>query len=143
MPYTVDMGLTHVWTDGAACGTPGPGGWAVLLNGEIVSGQFPSTTNNAMELYAMYQAVDLCPNDQLLVIHTDSKLAIGLVNHGWHTDKAPLRGLVAMINDVARLKGIYLKFEKVKGHANDAGNIRVDKAARMQSQLMRATLART
>ncbi len=38
------------WTDGAAQPNPGPGGWAVWMDGQIYSGSVPYATNNQMEL---------------------------------------------------------------------------------------------
>ena len=47
----------YLYTDGAASGNPGPGGWgAVLICGSLrkeLSGAFALTTNNRMELYAV------------------------------------------------------------------------------------------
>ena len=47
-----------IYTDGACSGNPGPGGWAAILicRGveKVLSGFVPETTNNRMELMALY-----------------------------------------------------------------------------------------
>jgi len=92
-------------------------------------------------MFAAYQAVDHCPCSRDLVIHTDSKLVIGWLSQGWKMEHEHIRGIASAIFDVAQLKGVALRFEKVKGHASDDGNIRVDKAAQMQARIAKNVLA--
>ena len=54
---------TIVFTDGAAKGNPGPGGWAAIVvtpDGEVaeLGGGAPHTTNNKMELSGAIAALD-------------------------------------------------------------------------------------
>ena len=54
--------VIYLYTDGAASGNPGPGGWgAVLKCGNLrkeMSGGFALTTNNRMELLAVIKGLE-------------------------------------------------------------------------------------
>ena len=54
---------TIIFTDGAARGNPGPGGWgAIVAAGDIVTelgGREDHTTNNRMEITAVIKALEL------------------------------------------------------------------------------------
>ena len=56
------MGKINIYTDGAAKGNPGPGGYGIVLeyNGQTkeLSGGFKMTTNNRMELLAVIIALE-------------------------------------------------------------------------------------
>lgn len=131
----------NAWTDGASSGNPGPAGWAVLIDGELIADCVLYATNNEMELFAAYQAVANCPAYYELTIHTDSKLTIGLLGMGWHTVKPHLAALQAIVLEVAQLRGVALRFEKSKGHAFDENNNRVDRAAVTQARIAAGCVA--
>ena len=54
--------MIEIYTDGAARGNPGPGGWGALLRSgthyKELSGGFQCTTNNRMELLAVICALE-------------------------------------------------------------------------------------
>ena len=77
-----------IYTDGAASGNPGPGGYGVVL----MSGRhrleksegFRLTTNNRMELMAVIAGLEALriPGSKV-VIYTDSKYVADSVEKGW------------------------------------------------------------
>jgi ribonuclease HI len=77
-----------IYTDGAAKGNPGPGGYgAVLLSGqfrkEIAEG-YRLTTNNRMELLSVIVALESIKNEgQVVTIYSDSKYVVDSVEKGW------------------------------------------------------------
>jgi ribonuclease HI len=80
-----------IYTDGAARGNPGPGGYGiVLLSGEFrkeMSDGYKHTTNNRMELLAVIVALETLkiPGSEV-TIYTDSKYVADAVTKGWVFD---------------------------------------------------------
>lgn len=82
---------TGVFTDGAAEGNPGPGGWGAVLvvDNEVIAedrGSEPHTTNNRMELTAMVAGLRMIPHDAEIDVYTDSQLVANTLNQwaqGW------------------------------------------------------------
>ncbi len=80
----------HIYTDGAARGNPGPGGYGVVMEwvGKAYKKEFSKgfkhTTNNRMELLAVIDALKKLknPGTQVLVF-TDSKYVVDSVKKGW------------------------------------------------------------
>lgn len=77
-----------VYTDGAAFGNPGPGGWAAVMrygqHRKRFARGYYRTTNNRMELMAVIQALKQIkqPGHQV-VIYSDSRYIVNAVNEGW------------------------------------------------------------
>lgn len=125
-----------IYTDGAAKGNPGPGGFgAVLMAGKFykeISQGFSHTTNNRMELLAVICALELLKNDNMSVtIYSDSKYVVdaveknwiyGWVKRGWKNVKNP--DLWKRYMAVAAKHKV--KFIWVKGHAGNLHNERCD-----------------
>jgi len=137
-----------IYTDGAARGNPGPGGYGgVLLSGEHrteISGGFNHTTNNRMELLAVIVALEaLKISGSDVTIYTDSRYVADAVNKGWLFEWVKKRFKGKKNPDLwLRFLNIYkkhnVKFVWVKGHANNPLNERCDElavAASMQPQL--------
>lgn len=82
---------TGVFTDGAAEGNPGPGGWGAVLvvEDQIVAQDYGSdayTTNNRMELTALIAGLKMIPPGQEVDVYTDSQLVVNIINEwaeGW------------------------------------------------------------
>ena len=82
---------TGVFTDGAAEGNPGPGGWGAVrvLDNEVVAeerGQEAHTTNNRMELMAMIAGLRMVDPSEQVDIYTDSELVVNTLTKwaaGW------------------------------------------------------------
>ncbi|WP_298148742.1 ribonuclease HI [Flavobacterium sp.] len=84
------MSRILIFTDGAAKGNPGPGGFGVILAQEgtthykELSGGFRLTTNNRMELLAVIVGLEhiRIENAEVLVV-SDSKYVVDAVMKGW------------------------------------------------------------
>ena len=125
-----------IYTDGAAKGNPGKGGYGVvLISGEHrkeISGGFEKTTNNRMELLAVIVALEHIkkPNAQITV-YSDSKYVVDAIEKKWvfswnknnfNKKKNPdLWRRFLVIYKKHRVKFIW-----VKGHANNKENNRCD-----------------
>jgi ribonuclease HI len=136
----------YLYTDGAAKGNPGPGGYGVLLElagssykKEYYEG-FRRTTNNRMELLAVIVGLEKLrkPNTQVLVV-SDSKYVVDAVEKGWvfSWEKKYFAG--KKNSDLwMRFLKIYrkhhVKFQWIKGHNNHPQNERCDALAVMASQ---------
>jgi len=136
-----------VFTDGAAKGNPGPGGWGVIIvtpdrRVTELGGGSPHTTNNRMELSGAIAALEhVAGHAGPVAIHTDSTYVIhgitqwvsGWRRRGWKTAQGgdvmnrelweQLSGLVG-----ARARG-EIDWRWVRGHAGTPGNERVDEIA--------------
>lgn len=136
----------HIYTDGAAKGNPGPGGYGVVMEmvgtpykKEFFEG-FRHTTNNRMELLAVIVGLEKLKNlkTNVLVV-SDSKYVVDAVEKGWvfgwekknfKDKKNP--DLWMRFLKVYRLHNV--KFMWIKGHNNHPQNERCDALAVMASQ---------
>ena len=80
----------NLYTDGAARGNPGPGGYGLILEWEgtpykkIYAQGFIHTTNNRMELKAVIKGLQLLKQSPLdVVVYTDSKYVSEAVEKKW------------------------------------------------------------
>ena len=141
-----------IYTDGAARGNPGPGGYGiVMLSGKFrkeMSDGFKHTTNNRMELLAVIVALEtLKIQGSEVTVYTDSKYVADAVTKGWVFDWVKKRFKNKKNPDLwLRFLEIYkkhnIKFVWVKGHANNPLNERCDElavAASMQPNLKEDT----
>lgn len=134
-----------IYTDGAASGNPGPGGYGVVLESSAghrkeLSGGFRKTTNNRMELLAVIKGLRELKSDKVqVVVVSDSKYVVDAVNKGWlenwikkgFKDKKNPDLWRDMIPLLRRYKPI---FQWVKGHNNHPQNERCDALAVMESK---------
>lgn len=147
----------RVYTDGACSNNPGPGGWAVLIctvseNIELKGGE-PNTTNNRMELKAVVEALSYMmsnfvkdPETQYEIL-SDSAYVINAINGawaikwklcGWKTAKGgevknrDLWEELLQLLGAIKIANVKVKFTKVKGHAGNFFNERVDHIAKEQ-----------
>jgi ribonuclease HI len=77
-----------IYTDGAARGNPGPGGYGVVLisgkHRREISEGFRLTTNNRMELMAVIAGLEaLKKSGSDVVVYTDSRYVADAVEKGW------------------------------------------------------------
>src|ERR1700761_5243614 len=77
-----------MYTDGAARGNPGPGGYGTILfwGGHLkeLSGGYRRTTNNRMELMAVIAGLEALKKDELTItIYSDSQYVVKAVEQGW------------------------------------------------------------
>lgn len=78
----------ELYTDGAASGNPGPGGFGVVLkyknHRKEISGGFKRTTNNRMELLAVILGLESITNPAIKVnVYSDSKYVVDAINQKW------------------------------------------------------------
>ena len=128
-----------IYTDGAARGNPGPGGYGVvLLSGKHrkeLSEGFRLTTNNRMELLAVIKALEALkiPGSNV-TIYTDSRYVADAVNKGW-VFQWERKGFKKKKNPDLwkRFLELYRKHKVrlvwVKGHNNLKENERCDRLA--------------
>ena len=77
-----------LYTDGAASGNPGPGGYGVVLKCEgyekEMSGGFACTTNNRMELLAVIVGLEAVKwRNARVEVYSDSSYVVKAVNENW------------------------------------------------------------
>lgn len=81
-----------LYTDGAASGNPGPGGYGIVLKcGELrkeMSGAFSLTTNNRMELLAVILGLEAIKWQNAKVeIYSDSVYVVNSIAKNWKRKK--------------------------------------------------------
>ena len=80
--------MIRIYTDGAAQGNPGPGGYGVIMKykdavKELSQG-FRLTTNNRMELLAVITGLEAIKKEGIPVtIYSDSKYVVDAIEKGW------------------------------------------------------------
>lgn len=128
-----------VYTDGAARGNPGPGGYGVvMLSGPYrkeFSEGFRLTTNNRMELLAVITALEALkiPGSEV-TLFTDSKYVADAVEKGWvfGWEKKQFKGKKnpdLWMRFLVVYRKHFVKFVWVKGHNNNILNERCDQLA--------------
>jgi ribonuclease HI len=128
-----------VYTDGAASGNPGPGGYGIILmsNGQQkeLSGGFAHTTNNRMELMAVIVALEALKYAHCQVqVFTDSSYVVNAVEEGWLAQWERTAFKKKKNTDLwLRFLKVYRKhrvrFHWLKGHAGNPLNERCDQLA--------------
>jgi len=153
------MDKVTIYTDGACSGNPGPGGWAaILIHGgreKEISGYAPQTTNNRMELTAAIEALRALKKPCEVTLYSDSNYLVRCFQEGWMKNwkrngwqRATKKGdrvkyeplsNAELWQELERLLQTHqVKWEKVKGHAGDRYNERVDQLAVEQTQLAKS-----
>jgi len=129
-----------IYTDGAASGNPGPGGYGVVLESSAghrkeLNGGFRKTTNNRMELLAVIVGLrELKSTEVAVTVVSDSKYVVDAINKGWLRSWVK-KGFKDKKNpDLWRLMIPLLDkynptFQWVKGHSNHPQNERCDALA--------------
>jgi ribonuclease HI len=134
-----ETGLT-IYTDGAARGNPGKGGYGTVLIWKGVakelSGGFRLTTNNRMEIMSVIAGLEALTKKGLnITIYSDSQYVVRSVSEGWLNNwiKTDFKGgkknadLWRRYHTLA--KHHFIKFVWVKGHADNPYNNRCDELA--------------
>jgi ribonuclease HI len=127
-----------IYTDGAAKGNPGNGGYGVVMmsgkHRKELSEGFRMTTNNRMELLSVIVALETIKNPADVAVFSDSKYVVDSVEKGWvfGWQKNGFKGK-KNIDLWKRFLIIYpkhsVKFNWVKGHAGNVFNERCDELA--------------
>jgi ribonuclease HI len=133
-----------LYTDGACTGNPGPGGWAaVIIDGateRTVSGADPDTTNQRMELMAALEGLRAVPDHRRVRLHSDSAYVVNCFLEGWwrrwersgwvNSQRQPVANRDLWERLLAETRRLDVSWHKVRGHAGDPLNERVDRLAR-------------
>lgn len=139
------------YTDGACSGNPGPGGWAFVrlreseegFHTEIESGGKESTTNNEMELMAVYKALVKAYKEGIkqVTVYCDNAYVVNAITkcwllnwheNGWETKEGKAIKNKHIWEKMYKLVyecGMYISMKKVKGHSGDPLNELADKEA--------------
>ena len=137
-----------IYTDGAARGNPGNGGYGAVLNytnahGETftreLSAGYAHTTNNRMELMAVIAALEALNRPCTIDVHLDSQYVVKAFNdhwiegwqrRGWKTAaKKPVKNVDLWQRLLQAMAPHDVTFIWVRGHAGNALNERCDKLA--------------
>ena len=128
--------MIRIYTDGAAQGNPGPGGYAAILKfkeyvKEISQG-FRLTTNNRMELMAVIAGLEAIKKDSIPVsIYSDSEYVVKAVEEGWiwnweKKNFAKKKNVDLWQRYIPLHKKYKPKFHWIRGHAGHPENERCD-----------------
>lgn len=126
-----------IYTDGAARGNPGPGGYGAILkwgnHEKELSGGYRHTTNNRMELMAVIAALEALTKTNLnITVYSDSQYVVRAVKEGWLKNwiKTDFKGGKKNKDLWIKYYQLSLKhsiqFVWVKGHADNPYNNRCD-----------------
>lgn len=132
-------GEITIYTDGAASGNPGPGGYGVVL----ISGPhrleksqgYKLTTNNRMELMAVIDGLESLKNPgSRVTVYTDSRYVADSVEKGWLFQWESKSFRKKKNPDLwIRFLKVYrkhkVKFVWIKGHASNPENELCDRLA--------------
>jgi ribonuclease HI len=128
--------MIKIYTDGAAKGNPGPGGYGVVLkyqkHRKELSQGYKLTTNNRMELLAVIVGLEAIKQSGWdVLIYSDSKYVVDAVEKGWiwQWEKKGFKKK-KNIDLWKRFIPLYrqhkIQFKWLKGHAGDPENERCD-----------------
>lgn len=131
------------YTDGAYSSSRKQGGIGIVFirNGKKIteySKAFKNTTNNQMEIMAALAALRCFQSHvDSITIYTDSMYVVGCASLGWKRNK---NGILwaAFDEELKRVSTLCpnIKFQHVKGHADNKWNNYVDKLAVEASQML-------
>ena len=131
----------HIYTDGAARGNPGPGGYGIVMEwvGKPYRKEFSKgykhTTNNRMELLAVIEALKKLKKPGVeVLIFTDSKYVVDSVEKkwvlGWEKKNFKDRKNADLwIEFLKEYRKHNVRFKWIKGHNNHPQNERCDSLA--------------
>lgn len=139
---------TIIFADGACSGNPGPGGWGSVIvspEGQVLElgGFEPESTNNQMELRAVYEALKrLKVRESPIHVYTDSVYVLkgiqfwiwGWMKKGWKTaggeDVSNQELWKMLLREVRRHENSSkINWHYVRGHTGVPGNERTDEIA--------------
>ena len=140
------MKHVDIYTDGACSGNPGPGGWGAILiyknHEKQISGNYPSTTNNRMELFAIIAALMELKEPCDVTVYSDSAYSLDPFLKGWinvwekskwkSSSGDPVKNVDLWKALLIQVKKHNVNFIKVKGHSDNVYNNRCDEIAKSE-----------
>jgi ribonuclease HI len=138
-----DLKPVTIYTDGAAAGNPGPGGYgAVLSYGSYkkeLHGGYRLTTNNRMEIMAAIVSLEALKSPCRVRLYSDSEYLVKAMAEGWairwrsrdwwRTPKERAANADLWQRLLAAAERHQVEFVHVKGHAGNPENERCDQLA--------------
>jgi len=137
----VQTAQVHIYTDGAARGNPGPGGYGIVMEWvgkayrkEFAKG-FKHTTNNRMELLAVIDALKKLKKPGIsAIVFTDSKYVADAVNKKWvfgweKKNFKDRKNSDLWIEFLKEIRKHNVSFKWIKGHNDHPQNERCDALA--------------
>lgn len=137
-----------IYTDGAARGNPGPGGYGAVLHYVDGQGQlhtkelsqgYECTTNNRMELLAAIVALEALKAPCSVKLYSDSQYVVNAFNQHWidgwlkrgwkNAQKQPVKNVDLWKRLLEAKNPHEVEFCWVKGHAGHPENERCDQLA--------------
>jgi ribonuclease HI len=123
--------MIKVYTDGSCSPNPGAGGYGIVtIIGDQITRRYgysqKITTNNLMEMEALYRALRMLPDRTHATIYTDSKYVCNCYNWLWGRKKN--LELWKKI-DLESARVWFARVEWVKGHKGDEFNEMADRLA--------------
>ena len=138
----IEKEQVEIFTDGACCGNPGPGGWGAQIrfgrNVKEIYGGEKDTTNNRMELLAAIKGLEELKKSSKVRIFTDSQyLKNGITEwiHSWKVNhwKGANKKMVKNVDLWKKLDNVIanhnIEWEWIRGHSGNPGNERADQLA--------------
>ena len=131
--------IVEIYTDGAAKGNPGNGGYGAILRfgnkEKELSQGYRRTTNNRMELLAVIVALEnLKTNKYPVVVYSDSKYVVDAISKNWLWGWVK-KGFKGKKNKDLWLRYLHaskpfnIRFEWIRGHNGHPENERCDQLA--------------
>ena len=137
-----------MYSDGAARGNPGPGGYGAVLQYTGPSGKlhelelsqgYECTTNNRMELLGVIVGLEALKRPCEVTVYSDSQYVVNAFNQHWvdgwlkrgwkNAKKEPVKNIDLWKRLLAAKKPHTVSFVWVKGHAGHPENERCDQLA--------------
>ena len=142
------MKHVDIWTDGAAKGNPGPGGYGIVMkytdqNGKLhrkeIKEACEMTTNNKMEVLSAIVALKELKEPCEVTLTSDSQYLVKAFNEGWVEEwlkndfrrgkKDEVKNIDLWEELIPLTNKHKVAFQWVKGHANNEENERCDELA--------------
>jgi ribonuclease HI len=131
--------MLTIYTDGAARGNPGPGGWGAIIASDEhvveIGGREDHTTNNRMELSAVIEALKKAVDDKEITVYTDSAYVLNGITRwvkGWARNNWKTSLKEDVVNKdlwqelISASEHKIINWKLIKGHSGTPGNERCD-----------------
>ena len=140
--------MYEIYTDGACSDNPGSGGWAAIIKCEneepsLLHGGAAYTTNNRMEMAAVIYALLSVPEGAEGILYSDSQYAVNGISwakawrkNGWKkADGKTPQNIDLWQTLLSLVESRNIKFQWIKGHADNQYNQKCDEAAVKESKM--------